>query len=73
MSDHNDSDGSEKPVGEMSFEEAMAALEKVVGELERGDVPLEESISALRARRDTQETLRGQAQGGRGKGRRDHP
>ena len=35
---------SEKPVGEMTFEEAMAALEAVVSKLERGDVPLEESI-----------------------------
>ena len=29
----------------MSFEQAMAELEKVVGQLERGDVPLEESIT----------------------------
>ena len=29
---------------EMSFEQAMAELETVVGQLERGDVPLEESI-----------------------------
>ena len=36
---------SGKPVGEMSFEEAMAELEAVVGKLERGDVPLEESIT----------------------------
>ncbi|MCV6596512.1 MAG: exodeoxyribonuclease VII small subunit [Mangrovicoccus sp.] len=36
---------SEKPVSEMSFEEAMAALEAVVGQLERGDVPLEASIA----------------------------
>lgn len=35
---------SEKPVDKMSFEEAMAALEAVVSQLERGDVPLEESI-----------------------------
>ncbi len=34
-----------KPVAEMSFEEAMAALEQVVTRLERGDVPLEESIA----------------------------
>ena len=31
-------------VSQMSFEEAMKALEDVVGQLERGDVPLEESI-----------------------------
>ena len=36
---------SQKPVAEMSFEEAMAALESVVGQLERGDVALEQSIS----------------------------
>lgn len=35
---------SDKPVGEMSFEEAMAALEQVVGQLESGSVPLEDSI-----------------------------
>jgi exodeoxyribonuclease VII small subunit len=29
----------------MSFEQAMAELEKVVGQLERGDVALEESIT----------------------------
>ncbi|MFV2034254.1 MAG: exodeoxyribonuclease VII small subunit [Halocynthiibacter sp.] len=36
---------SDKPVKEMSFEEAMAELESVVGQLERGDVPLEQSIT----------------------------
>ncbi|WP_039019322.1 exodeoxyribonuclease VII small subunit [Halocynthiibacter namhaensis] len=36
---------SETPVAEMSFEEAMAALEGVVGQLERGDVPLDQSIT----------------------------
>lgn len=35
---------SDKPVAEMSFEEAMAELEQVVGQLERGDVPLDQSI-----------------------------
>ena len=32
-------------VSKMSFEEAMAELESVVGQLERGDVALEQSIS----------------------------
>jgi exodeoxyribonuclease VII small subunit len=47
---------SDKPVKEMSFEEAMAELEAVVGQLERGDVALEQSIAlyergaALKAR-----------------------
>ena len=34
-----------KPVEEMTFEEAMAELEQVVGKLERGDVALEDSIT----------------------------
>ncbi len=36
---------SDTPVSELSFEAAMAELEKVVGQLERGDVALEESIA----------------------------
>lgn len=36
---------TDKPVDEMSFEEAMSALEQVVERLDRGDVPLEESIA----------------------------
>ena len=36
---------SDLPIEEMSFEAAMAELEKVLGQLERGDVALEESIS----------------------------
>ncbi len=36
---------TEKPVAEMTFEEAMAALEGVVGQLERGEVALEASIA----------------------------
>ena len=35
---------SEKPVAEMSFEEAMAELESVVTRLESSNVALEESI-----------------------------
>ena len=35
---------TDKKVDEMSFEDAMGELEKVVGQLERGDVPLEDSI-----------------------------
>lgn len=34
-----------KAVSEMTFEEAMAALEQVVNQLERGEVALEESIA----------------------------
>jgi exodeoxyribonuclease VII small subunit len=36
---------TDKPVAGMSFEEAMAALEQVVNQLERGEVALEESIA----------------------------
>lgn len=36
---------TDKAVAEMSFEEAMAALEQVVSRLERGDVALEDSIA----------------------------
>lgn len=36
---------SETPVDQMSFEAAMAELEKVVTQLERGDVALEDSIA----------------------------
>ena len=35
---------TETPVTELSFEQAMAELEEVVGRLERGDVALDESI-----------------------------
>jgi len=47
---------SETSVEEMNFETAMAELEKVLGQLERGDVALDESIAlyergaALKAR-----------------------
>ncbi len=36
---------TEKPIDGMSFEEALAALEQVVGQLEGGQVPLEQSIA----------------------------
>ena len=50
---------SETPVAEMSFEDAMRELESLVGQLESGNVPLEESIAlyergaALKARCET--------------------
>jgi exodeoxyribonuclease VII small subunit len=40
---------AETPVAEMSFEAALAELERVVAALEQGEVPLEQSI-ALYAR-----------------------
>lgn len=36
---------TETPVTEMTFEQAMAELESVLGQLERGDVALDESIA----------------------------
>lgn len=36
---------SDKPIHEMSFEEAMSALEALVTKLESPNVPLEESIN----------------------------
>ncbi|MCR8826795.1 exodeoxyribonuclease VII small subunit [Pseudosulfitobacter koreensis] len=47
---------TDTPVNEMSFEQAMAELEQVLGQLERGDVALDQSITlyergaALKAR-----------------------
>ena len=35
---------TEKPIPEMTFEEALAELESVVTRLERGDVALDDSI-----------------------------
>ena len=35
---------TDTPIAEMSFEAAMRELEQVVGQLERGDVALEDSI-----------------------------
>ncbi|MDK3017732.1 exodeoxyribonuclease VII small subunit [Pseudodonghicola flavimaris] len=36
---------SDTPVEQMSFEQAMKELEAVVGQLERGDVALDQSIA----------------------------
>ncbi len=50
---------TDRPVDKMSFEEAMAELEQVLGQLERGDVALDDSIklyergAALKARCET--------------------
>ena len=47
---------SDTPVDKMSFEDAMRELEQVLGQLERGDVALDDSIrlyergAALKAR-----------------------
>lgn len=36
---------TDQPVPEMTFEQAMAALEQVVSALEKGEVPLDQSIA----------------------------
>ena len=36
---------SDRKISEMSFEDALNELEGIVGRLERGDAPLEESIT----------------------------
>lgn len=36
---------TDKPIADMSFEEALAALEEVTGQLEGGQVPLDQSIA----------------------------
>ena len=36
---------NEISISEMTFEQAMSELERIVTQLERGDVPLEDSIS----------------------------
>ena len=38
-------DMTDTPISEMTFEQAMSELERIVTQLERGDVPLEDSIS----------------------------
>lgn len=45
MTEPTEKPSTDKPVAEMSFEEAMKALEGVVDQLERGDVELEQSIA----------------------------
>ena len=36
---------TDTPISEMTFEQAMSELERIVTQLETGDVPLEHSIS----------------------------
>ncbi|BDI61030.1 exodeoxyribonuclease 7 small subunit [Qipengyuania nanhaisediminis] len=45
MDEGNGSEKEQKPIDQMTFEEALAALGEVVNRLERGDVPLDESIA----------------------------
>ncbi len=45
MNEAMSSEQGQIPVDKMSFEQALAALEDVVERLERGDVPLDQSIT----------------------------
>ncbi|SHN49274.1 exodeoxyribonuclease VII small subunit [Erythrobacter sanguineus] len=45
MDEGNNAAGSAQDISQMSFEQALAALETIVQQLERGDVPLDHSIS----------------------------
>ena len=44
MDEGNISTSGEPPIEQMSFEQALSALEGIVQKLERGDVPLDKSI-----------------------------
>ena len=44
MAEADDSDVKNSDIKAMSFEQALAALEKIVDDLERGDVALDQSI-----------------------------
>lgn len=45
MSEANGSADEAQDIAEMTFEQALIALEEIVQQLERGDVPLDQSIS----------------------------
>ncbi|MBV7267176.1 exodeoxyribonuclease VII small subunit [Erythrobacter sp. WH131] len=45
MDEGNGSAPSADDIAKMSFEQALGALESIVQQLERGDVPLDESIT----------------------------
>jgi len=45
MDEGNSAADAAADIGKMSFEQALAALEQVVRQLESGDVPLDESIA----------------------------
>lgn len=45
MDEGTSSPAAQPDISKMSFEQALAALEQIVQQLERGDVPLDQSIS----------------------------
>ncbi|MEZ5810732.1 MAG: exodeoxyribonuclease VII small subunit [Rhizobiaceae bacterium] len=44
MAGKDDAETPDGDIGRMSFEQALAELERIVGDLEKGDVPLDQSI-----------------------------
>ena len=45
MDEGNTNNANAPEIGAMSFEQALTALEEIVTQLERGDVPLDQSIA----------------------------
>ena len=62
-----------KPIGEMSFEEAIRELEQVVTALDRGDVALEASITLYERGAALKARCEAKLKEARGKGDADHP
>jgi exodeoxyribonuclease VII small subunit len=62
----------QKPVAEMSFEEAIKEFESVVAALDRGDVPLEDSIKLYKRGAELRAHCEARLKGGGGAGRTDH-
>ena len=63
---------SETPVEDMTFEQAMSELERVVGQLERGDVALDQSIALYERGALLEKALRSKIEGSRRKSGRHH-
>lgn len=45
MNDENNSASAGQEIDQLSFEQALSQLEEIVQQLERGDVPLDQSIT----------------------------
>ncbi|MBI1403782.1 MAG: exodeoxyribonuclease VII small subunit [Porphyrobacter sp.] len=58
MDEGKDAAAAAPDISQMSFEQALAALESIVQQLERGDVPLDQSIALY----ERGEALRGACQ-----------
>ncbi len=58
MDETNTSQDDKQAIAQMTFEQALVALEEIVQQLERGDVPLDQSITLY----ERGETLRAACQ-----------